>query len=541
MTNTLRRVLLCGAALLAGGVAGTKTAGAMDVSFIPADAVGAVIVRPRQFLTSPQAKLMPIEVFSALGKQRLGIDPLDIEQAVMVFDKLRNPQAPPEFGVILRLTKPYQQAQILPEIFGGARQVTAGSKSYLKGDAKPLNALHVPDAQTVVLATEPMMQQMLAVTEPAGHLPTLLQRTNVDHHVTAVASLDAMRAEINAMVAQARSSQVPPPFNQFLALPEHLSAVALRMSLADQFRMELILLAPNDPSAEELERLAKLAVAMGREAAENVATQQMQKGDPNDPVQQATAQYVERMVDYYAEMLEPRRSGRAVTIAAQADPGASAVGVAVSLLLPAIRAGRGAAANVQSSNNLKQIGLAIHNYHDTHREFPTDITDDQGKRLLSWRVRLLPYLEQAPLAKQFRLNEPWDSEHNRQLLAQMPAPFRNPAIADPMMTNYLAPRGEGTLWEGKSGRISMFDVTDGTSNTIMLVEANADKAVPWTKPDDLEVNLQNPLAGLGMARPAGFAALFADGSVKMISPTIAPDVLRALFTRSGGEIVPRDF
>lgn len=538
--SKVQRLLIAGA-WLAAMLGAPETLRAIDVKFIPADAVTAVIVRPRHFLTSPHAKLLPVEVFSAMGKQRLGIDPLDIEQGVLVIDKVRNPQQPPEFGVILRLAKPYRQEQILPEIFGQAATATAGGKQYLKGQAMPLNTLHVADNQTVLLATEPMMQQMLAVTAPAGHLPQLLQRMSVDHHVTVIASLDAMRAEINALVAQARENQIPPPFGQFLAIPEHTSAMALRMSLTDKLNMDLVLLAPNDESAQVLERLTKQAVAMGREAVANMATQQIQRGGSNDPVQQATVQYVERIADHYAQMLQPRRSGRTVTLAAQVDPGVSAIGMAVGMLLPAVNAARGAAENVRSSNNLKQLGLAIHNYHDVYREFPTDITDEQGNRLLSWRVRLLPFLEHAPLAQQFRLNEPWDSEHNRKLLAQMPDVFRNSVVSDPTKTNYLAPRGAGTIWESPTQKVKIASITDGTSNTIMVVEANPDKAVPWTKPDDLEVNLQNPLAGLGAARPVGFFALLADGSVRVITPTIAPEVLRALFTRAGGEALPLSF
>src|SRR5207249_2796575 len=74
-----------------------------------------------------------------------------------------------------------------------------------------------------------------------------------------------------------------------------------------------------------------------------------------------------------------------------------------------------------SQNNLKQIGLAMHNYHDTYRHFPPQaLTDKNGKPLLSWRVAVLPFIEQDNLYRQFKLDEPWDSEHNRKLLERMP-------------------------------------------------------------------------------------------------------------------------
>lgn len=529
--------LACLGAVVAVATGSRAAAQGMDVSYVPATAVAAVIAHPQKLLASPAMRLMPIEVFSAVGKQQSGVDPLDIQQAVILIDKVRNPQAPPDVGAIVRLAKPYQQAQILPALFAEAQPVQAGGKTYLRGAAAPLNCLHMPDAQTVVLATEPMMQQMLAVTQPTGHLVTLLQRTSIDHHLMLVASLDAMRAEVNAIMAQAPA--LPPQFEQFKAVPEHLSAVAARVNVNEQFNFDLVLLGQSDQSAQELERLVKAALAMSKEAVLNAARQTPK--DPADPVQQAMTQYTERMADYYEQMLQPQRNGRAVVVAAQADPGMSAMGVMVATLLPAVQAARDAARRMNSQNNLRQIGLAVHNYHDTHREFPTDIVDEKGNKLLSWRVRLLPFLEESALYEQFHLNEAWNSEHNLKLLAQMPAALKNPLITDPTATNYLAIKGPGTFWEDGNKKLSFRDITDGTSNTAIVVEANAEKAVPWTKPDDLQVDFNNPLTGLGDLRPTGFHVLMADGSVRMVIKTIAPATLKAIFTRAGGEVVGRDF
>jgi hypothetical protein len=77
----------------------------------------------------------------------------------------------------------------------------------------------------------------------------------------------------------------------------------------------------------------------------------------------------------------------------------------------------------QSQNNLKQIGIAIHNYHDTNNKMPADIVDKDGKAILSWRVLLLPYLEEEPLYKEFKLDEPWDSKTNKALIERIPKTF----------------------------------------------------------------------------------------------------------------------
>jgi hypothetical protein len=221
--------------------------------------------------------------------------------------------------------------------------------------------------------------------------------------------------------------------------------------------------------------------------------------------------------------------------------GPAAVAIGAALLLPAIQQAREAARRSQSMNYLKQIGLAFHNYHDTYRVFPPAASMDKAgkKKLLSWRVHILPFVGQAALYQQFHLDEPWDSEHNKQFIKQIPPVYVSPNHADlgkEGKTIYLVPTGEGAAFEGKDGR-GIREFVDGTSNTILGVEAHRDAAVIWTKPDDLELDFKNPLKNLKSARNNGFTALFADGSVRFISDAIDVNTLKALFTRGGGEAV----
>jgi hypothetical protein len=239
------------------------------------------------------------------------------------------------------------------------------------------------------------------------------------------------------------------------------------------------------------------------------------------------------------------------TVARQTVPGSSfgaTLPVSVALLLPAVQSAREAARRTQSMNHLKMLGLAMHNFHDTYKAFPAAYnTDAEGKPLLSWRVHILPFIEGAALYDQFHLDQPWDSEHNRRLIAQMPAVYRSPnSKAEPGKTVYLGLRHEkGVLvppersqYEGqrKLG-IGIRDITDGTSNTLLVVEASDDNAVVWTRPDDLEVNMDEPLRGLVGLRPGGFLAAICDGSVRFIAASIDRDVLRGLMTRNGAEPV----
>jgi hypothetical protein len=205
---------------------------------------------------------------------------------------------------------------------------------------------------------------------------------------------------------------------------------------------------------------------------------------------------------------------------------------------------RETAARSQCTNNLKQIGLAMHNYHTRHKTFPPAYTADKaGKPLLSWRVLILPYLEQDALYKEFHLDEPWDSEHNRTLIDRMPSTYRCPAgsskRADQSKTTYLTPRGKATIFPGSEG-IKIQKITDGTSNTIFFVDASDGRAVTWTKPDDWDVDPNLDLKGIFGHHPGGTVVGLADGSVRFIKDSVAPGILEQLVTRDGGEVISSD-
>ena len=220
--------------------------------------------------------------------------------------------------------------------------------------------------------------------------------------------------------------------------------------------------------------------------------------------------------------------------------------VLVALLLPAVQSARAAARRNVSSNNLKQIGLAMHNHLDAYKKFPAAaISDKEGKPLLSWRVKLLPFVEGQHLYQQFHLNEPWDSEHNRKLVALMPSVYAdpaNPALRASGKTRYVVPTGEGTMFQGSEG-LKISEVTDGTSKTLLAVEAAPERAVIWTKPDDLPFDPKKPLEGLidHQGHVGGFNAVFADGSVRLIHQGTDEETLRRLFNPSDGQPVDPSF
>jgi len=212
----------------------------------------------------------------------------------------------------------------------------------------------------------------------------------------------------------------------------------------------------------------------------------------------------------------------------------------MSVVAPRIYGALYRGAEEQIQQRLKQIGLATHNYHDVHRQFPPAASvDENGRKLLSWRVHLLPYVEEGRLYKRFRLDEPWDSEHNRELIRLIPNVYApaSPLLRHQGKTTLVAPVGEHTvLGVPKSAEIR--DIRDGTSNTMLVFDADREAAVIWTKPDDLSVDVENLKAELLGGRTRLWS-VFADGSARALDETLDEATFRAYVTRDGGEIIDR--
>jgi Protein of unknown function (DUF1559) len=168
---------------------------------------------------------------------------------------------------------------------------------------------------------------------------------------------------------------------------------------------------------------------------------------------------------------------------------------------------------------------------------------EDGRPLYGWRVLILPYIEQDRLYGQFRLDEPWDSPHNVRLLEQMPRIYGPPSAKEDLIPRYHSVchvfTGESTAFEGREGLKFADDFPDGTSNTLMFVEAGA--PVPWSKPREIYYDPDWRLPELRGLFHDIFRSCLADGSRRYIRKTISPATLRAAITRNGGETLGSDW
>ncbi len=395
------------------------------------------------------------------------------------------------------------------------------------------------DDRTLVLAPEASLAWMISGGSGDSPLRTLMAAADDSPDAALFVSLDPIRPLLMPVVAMG-AGQLPPQFAELTRVPTLTNTVELRIMHAGQpsGAIELDLGTDNEKDAADLRHVLKQGLENGK--AMFLDQQARQPANPNErELTEAMQHYTKRLSDKVVAVLQPKQQGSHVLIHSDIQGGAAEVGVMAALLLPAVQAARAAAQRNMSQNNLKQMALCILNYEDQHQVLPPRaFFDKEGKPLLGWRVMMLPYLEENDLFQQFHFDEPWDSEHNKTLIEKMPEAFKDPRFdLPPGMTIYQAVVGKGCVFEGDKG-INLAQITDGTSRTAGVVAVSPNKAVPWTKPEDWEFDPKNPLRDLDNPSAGGIIQLmFMDGHIESVSPDVDPKILKAIFTRNGGEVV----
>jgi hypothetical protein len=438
------------------------------------------------------------------------------------------------------MTKPQDWKALMTNMAGpGLQEARHDGQTYFRnGNGGPAPwAFFMPDDRTLVAAEEVALRELIADRNaPATRHPWDLAWNKVARGQVMLA-LDTRW--LRRKLAAATGGPGYPPgaivkFETFAPLYEKAQSYAVSLNASDQsLAIDLVAAVGGPENAGPVAETLQAVVTLGKNALQGLRREvdrQPRVGEGAEWALQAAGSVLDKARVETTEGFVRLHAESSVDLAE-----------GIRLLAPAVTSARAAARRAQSVNNLKQIGIAFHNFLSANDHFPASANRDRGQFPYSWRVAILPYIEQQELYNQYRFDEPWDGPNNRKLIDKMPVVYASPVPdgtpSSRSNASYFLFTGPSTIG-GAEGGAKIQQITDGTSNTILAVEARRD--VPWTKPEDIPFDPKGPPPEVGGFTPEGFNAGFADGSVRYINKTVNPMVLKALITQNGGEVISSD-
>ncbi len=527
----------------------------VDLALVPTNAVGFVHVRAAD-LWKNDVLAQFRQTFEKAGPKVLEALDNQFVPKISTLERgtaflLSNGDGPPPIPfLILRFSKPFDEADVVKTYLPKTEKETLAGK-VVYGSPDTDFSMYFPDKQHIVIGPDEGFGIYFTNRAPkTGPMSYALKLAAAGKPLVASVSPSSLS------IPERFLADLPPEVKSLLKA-EHITA---SLDLGAMAKVELTGGYKNAADAEEAEKAIKsLAEYARKELAkvkEDLEKKFLAAKGPRPPIDLPEALFTVfglGALNHVDDLLANpgafvKRDGTTLTASVTLPKElvvavGGVAGIGAGLLLPAVQKVRAAAARMQSANNLKQIGLAIHSYHDVNGHFPQDIVDKNGKPLLSWRVAILPYIEQDNLYKQFKLDEPWDSANNKPLSQFTIKTFLSPqaVLQDPGgKTNYQGFAGPGTVFEpGK--KIKIADVTDGLSNTIMVIET-AD-AVDWAKPGDIPFDPKKPLPKLTSVGAEGMTQVaMCDGSVRAVNlKAVSEQTLKNAITRADGEALGDDW
>lgn len=509
-------------------------AGDSTLNYITEDAVAAIVVRPSKALNNPLVKEIialadeanPSQKLSeqlAQAKTEMGVEINQIDHILIVADQNLLNVAP-----MMMMGMPAPAKPIV------AVQLVDGVDSQLVMDSAPSSAERIkiaggdgvktPDGGVVykvsssrLLYGDEAKLESILNNKHSASIRNLLEKS-LSSDLGVAVNLEPVKQSMQ------QGAQGNPMMAMVIPIVQQMQTMTIAADLEAENLLNISVDTPNTEAAKAVQQSLQGFLQMGKQQYEQA------KGDVPEEMKE--------MMQAFVDGANLSSNAEVVSLAI---PRPANFEKLPEMLKPALNQAATAAKMSQNKNNLKQIGLAFHNYHAVYNHFPAIDSNggaegEQKGKGLSWRVHLLPFIEEAPLYEQFNMDEPWDSEHNKALIEQMPMVFGDNPEGK---TSIHVFQGEKVAFkEGHTGpRIR--DYLDGTSNTILVVEAGDDTADIWTKPGGLEFNADDPIAALGNIGEM-FHALLCDGSVRNISKSIDKETLSNLIQNQDGNPI-QDF
>lgn len=539
------------------------------LKYIPEDAVAAIMFRPYKALNNPLVKeLLKLvdasnpraELESNLDnfEKQFGVNPDQVDHVLVIVDQKLLEMAPRLMGsrsqnhfedlepstlrsdidieksktagveqvvfqlgaqggqspmptVIVQLVAGVDSQQVFDSIPMGKTVDIAGGKAAVAPNG---GLLFRVDESRLVFSGQDRLEAILS-NSTSGTIAAMLQKNEASDFALA---LDL--APVKKFIQQMMQSQPNPMLGMMMPMIKQLQTLSISADLETSNLLQVSVATPNDEAAEAVQGMLNGYLSMGKAQYEKV------KEGIDSELQTIAQQAVDGAAISTSESVVSLTVLRPEQFETLPE-----------LLKPMFKKAATAGELIQKRNQLKQLGLGFHNYHDVYNHFPAvdangekDEKNVRGKGL-SWRVHLLPFLNEAPLYESFKLDEPWDSENNKALISEMPVVFGDNPEGKTAVHVFV---GEDVMFgEGKPG-MAFSGITDGTSNTILVVTAGDNTADFWTKPGGLEFNAEDSLKALGNIGQE-FLVLMWDGSVRDIPKSIDKETLSRLIQHQDGE------
>jgi hypothetical protein len=520
-----------------GGGGGVPEKGDFDLSLLPAETTMFLAARPAAVLSRPEMGPVAKRMRDSMSAEELLVPLEEIDQLVLFWEGNpanadrpgTTPLIPAFSGLIVRTAKPqnWQKAIDRPDL--RLQQVQHAGQTYYRSN---FMSIYIADDRTAVWARDDLLRLMIEDLKApsARHVWDEAWGQVAKGQLCAALDTRWLRRRLSQGFADGPQNPQVMKLETIAPLLEKVRAYAVGIDVDRELKVDAVAMTGPADDVKPVVETAQALLTLGRNAVPSLRENARDTGRFQESNEWA--------LGLFATILEKARletTGPAVHLRSSAPLDMAQAGrIATSFFNEA----RGESARFSSANNLKQIALAVHNFASTQNHLPPPVLygGKSGRVPYSWRVAILPYLEQQALYSAYNFDEPWDGPNNRKLLESMPSAYAHPSVrgGKSTYTSYFVFTGPDTML-GKGDKPSFADVLDGTSNTLLAVEAKRD--VPWTKPEDIPFDARGPLPELGGFTPDGFNAGFGDGSVRFIKQTINPEVLRALITRAGGEVI----
>lgn len=510
----------------------------VDLKFITADFAGALVIRPADIMKTPFFREcreifdaetvvgVPSRTMSQDGKRLWGFDPLSIEEVVFLLERPSvfdtKPHRAHQPALIVRFGKPVDPATAVRAAWNGARLERLVEKKH-EGKTilvEPLTerAVYLVDDRTIVAGPENLVRRMI-VGETGDTWLTRELASRGRHQIVAVFEFAPLSDTISQFFRGA-----PPPIAVVAQAAQQFQSLSLEVDFSGDTLLAAELVAKVDDTARSLESRA-------HEVIESLTVQlsDLEK-DASSPIPDGLRQSAPFLIDQLSK-ISLTRAGTSIKVAVVASREVESLAVR---LKGAMLAARAAARRGRQRGAVHHIGHALNKYHSKLGHFPTAIGPGyESPKIksgsLSWRVHLLPFVDELELYEEFHLDEPWDSAHNKRLVSRMPLVY---GLNPDGKSQFHVFIGQGTPFGARRG-VRFDDVVDGSLRTIALVEAGPDKAEIWTKPGGLPFDPKNPIAALGNIGDK-FLVVFLDGQVRELPRTIDADTLSKLIQHADG-------